>query len=96
MAERMLELEEADLIGMARPLIADPDLPRKLEEGRAEEVRPCVGCNDGCIHQVVQNKPVRCIHNPARGPGAACTATGCSPARRCARTSSWSAADRPA
>jgi 2,4-dienoyl-CoA reductase-like NADH-dependent reductase (Old Yellow Enzyme family) len=67
LAERMLELEEADLIGMARPLIADPDLPRKLQEGRAEEVRPCVGCNDGCIHQVVQNKPVRCIHNPGAG-----------------------------
>jgi 2,4-dienoyl-CoA reductase-like NADH-dependent reductase (Old Yellow Enzyme family) len=67
MAERMLQLEEADLIGMARPLIADPDLPHKLQEGRAEEVRPCIGCNDGCIHQVVQNKPVRCIHNPGAG-----------------------------
>ena len=38
----------ADLVGMARPLIADPDLPRKLFEGRREEIRPCVACNEDC------------------------------------------------
>jgi 2,4-dienoyl-CoA reductase (NADPH2) len=38
----------ADLVGMARPLIADPDLPRKLLAGRAEEIRPCVACNEDC------------------------------------------------
>jgi 2,4-dienoyl-CoA reductase (NADPH2) len=38
----------ADLVGMARPLIADPDIPRKLLAGRAEEVRPCVSCNEEC------------------------------------------------
>ena len=67
MAERMLELGEADLIGMARALIADPELPRKLTEGRAHEIRACIGCNDGCIHQVVQVKGIRCIQNPAAG-----------------------------
>lgn len=67
MAERMLELGEADLIGMARPLIADPDLPRKLAEGRPDEIRACIGCNDGCIHQVMQVKPIRCIQNPGAG-----------------------------
>lgn len=67
MAERILELGEADLIGMARPLIADPDLPRKLAEGRADEIRACIGCNDGCIHQVMQVKPIRCIQNPGAG-----------------------------
>jgi 2,4-dienoyl-CoA reductase (NADPH2) len=38
----------ADLVGMARPFIADPDLPRKLLAGRAREVRPCVSCNEDC------------------------------------------------
>jgi 2,4-dienoyl-CoA reductase (NADPH2) len=38
----------ADLVGMARALIADPDLPRKILSGRAAEVRPCVACNEDC------------------------------------------------
>jgi 2,4-dienoyl-CoA reductase-like NADH-dependent reductase (Old Yellow Enzyme family) len=38
----------ADLVGMARPLIADPDMPRKLLSGREREVRPCVSCNEDC------------------------------------------------
>jgi 2,4-dienoyl-CoA reductase-like NADH-dependent reductase (Old Yellow Enzyme family) len=38
----------ADLVGMARPLIADPDLPVKLLSGRAAQVRPCVSCNEDC------------------------------------------------
>jgi 2,4-dienoyl-CoA reductase-like NADH-dependent reductase (Old Yellow Enzyme family) len=38
----------ADLVGMARPFIADPELPRKLLAGRAPEVRPCVSCNEDC------------------------------------------------
>ena len=38
----------ADLVGMARPFIADPDLPAKLLSGRAREVRPCVSCNEDC------------------------------------------------
>jgi 2,4-dienoyl-CoA reductase-like NADH-dependent reductase (Old Yellow Enzyme family) len=40
--------EGADLVGMARPLIADPAFPRKLLEGRDAEARPCVGCNEDC------------------------------------------------
>jgi 2,4-dienoyl-CoA reductase-like NADH-dependent reductase (Old Yellow Enzyme family) len=67
MAERILELGEADLIGMARPLIADPELPLKLEEGRSDEIRACIGCNYGCIHQVMQVKGIRCIQNPGAG-----------------------------
>jgi 2,4-dienoyl-CoA reductase (NADPH2) len=40
--------EGADLVGVARPLIADPEFPRKLLEGREHEARPCVGCNEDC------------------------------------------------
>lgn len=58
---------EADLIGMARQLIADPETPNKLEAGRGDLVRVCVHCNDGCLHQVSQEKSIRCIHNPGAG-----------------------------
>ena len=40
--------EGADLVGVARPLIADPDFPRKLLEERDAEIRPCVSCNEDC------------------------------------------------
>ena len=45
-AERILERGEADLVGMVRPLIADPDLPRKSREGRLADIRPCLGQNE--------------------------------------------------
>jgi NADPH-dependent 2,4-dienoyl-CoA reductase/sulfur reductase-like enzyme len=52
---------------MARQLIADPHTVRKMEEGRADEVRLCIGCNDACVAQTAQEKPVRCVHNPFAG-----------------------------
>jgi NADPH-dependent 2,4-dienoyl-CoA reductase/sulfur reductase-like enzyme len=63
----MLRAGEADLIGMARQLITDPETPSKLKAGRADLVRVCVACNDVCIFQVGQEKAVRCIHNPGAG-----------------------------
>ncbi|MCB1498194.1 MAG: FAD-dependent oxidoreductase [Bauldia sp.] len=65
--EALLAAGEADLIGMARQLIADPETPNKLMADRGDLVRFCVACNDGCIHQVGQEKGVRCIHNPGAG-----------------------------
>lgn len=67
LAEKILAADEADLIGMARQLIADPGTPEKLREGKAEEVRYCIGSNDSCIYQVGQEKAIRCDHNPAAG-----------------------------
>ena len=52
---------------MARQLIADPELPNKVREGRLREVRPCIACNDACILQVMQRDPIRCVSNPAAG-----------------------------
>jgi thioredoxin reductase len=66
-AEAMLKAGQADLIGWARQLIADPQTVNKLAIGRPDLVRPCIACNDGCIHQVGQEKGVRCIHNPGAG-----------------------------
>jgi dimethylamine/trimethylamine dehydrogenase len=55
-----------DLIGGARPSIADPFLPNKIREGRAEEIRECIGCNI-CISSWHDSVPVRCTQNPTAG-----------------------------
>ena len=55
-----------DLIGAARPSIADPFLPRKIEEGRLEDIRECIGCNI-CVAQDMMAGPIRCTQNPTQG-----------------------------
>ena len=67
LGEEALRAGEADLIGMARQLIADPWTPEKTRRGRAELVRRCIACNDACIFQVGQEKAIRCIQNPGAG-----------------------------
>jgi len=66
-AEQLLADGSIDLVGMTRALIADPDLPRKAIEGRLDDVRLCVGANEGCIDRIYQGKPVTCIQNPGTG-----------------------------
>ncbi len=55
-----------DLIGAARPSIADPFLPKKIEEGRLEDIRECIGCNI-CIAWNGIGAPLRCTQNPTMG-----------------------------
>jgi dimethylamine/trimethylamine dehydrogenase len=55
-----------DLVGAARPSIADPFLPRKIREGRLEDIRECIGCNL-CYAADYQGLPIRCTQNPAMG-----------------------------
>lgn len=55
-----------DLIGGARPSIADPFLPNKIDEGREHEIRECIGCNI-CISSWHDGVPVRCTQNPTAG-----------------------------
>ena len=66
MANTIIERGEADMVGMTRAQISDPDLVRKLIEGRPQDIRPCVGANL-CIAQAMASKPIRCIHNPMTG-----------------------------
>jgi hypothetical protein len=56
----------ADLVGMTRALIADPDLPRHVRAGRAGRARPCIAINEGC-RRVVVNKTLACTVNPEVG-----------------------------
>jgi dimethylamine/trimethylamine dehydrogenase len=55
-----------DFIGAARPSIADPFLPKKIEEGRIDDIRECIGCNI-CISGDMTSSPSRCTQNPAMG-----------------------------
>ena len=55
-----------DLIGAARPSIADPFLPKKIEEGRPEDIRECIGCNI-CVSGDMTQTPIRCTQNPTMG-----------------------------
>ena len=55
-----------DLIGCARPSIADPFLPKKIEEGRPEDIRECIGCNI-CVSGDFTMSPIRCTQNPTMG-----------------------------
>ena len=55
-----------DLIGAARPSIADPFLPNKIDEGRIEDIRECIGCNI-CVAQDMMAVPIRCTQNPTQG-----------------------------
>jgi dimethylamine/trimethylamine dehydrogenase len=55
-----------DLIGCARPSIADPFLPRKIEEGRNDDIRECIGCNI-CVSGDMTISPLRCTQNPTMG-----------------------------
>lgn len=63
LAENLLREKRADLIGMARPLICDPDLPNKTQEGRFEDIRMCIACNKGCAERVYIHKPITCTLN---------------------------------
>jgi dimethylamine/trimethylamine dehydrogenase len=55
-----------DFIGAARPSIADPFLPRKIKEGRFEDIRECIGCNI-CVSADNKVVPIRCTQNPTMG-----------------------------
>lgn len=59
LAERALADGDADLIALGRALIADPDWPRKVQEGRWQDVRPCIACN-ACVDLVAIAKEARC------------------------------------
>jgi len=67
LAERILAEGIADMVAMTRAHIADPEVVTKTKEGRLEDIRECIGCNQGCIDTVYKQMYVGCIHNPAAG-----------------------------
>jgi len=66
-AERLLEAGQADMCGMTRAMICDPEMPNKAREGRLEDIRACIACNQACIGHAQVGVPISCIQNPVSG-----------------------------
>jgi 2,4-dienoyl-CoA reductase (NADPH2) len=66
-AEEILTRGDADLISMARPLLADPEWADKARTGRVDEINTCIACNQACLDHAFSNKPVSCLVNPRAG-----------------------------
>jgi 2,4-dienoyl-CoA reductase-like NADH-dependent reductase (Old Yellow Enzyme family)/thioredoxin reductase len=65
--KEVLETNMADAIALGRPLVADPDLPKKMREGREEDIISCGACLQGCLAKVKAGGPIGCIVNPEIG-----------------------------
>jgi 2-enoate reductase len=72
-AEAALQQGKVDFLIIGRGLLADPHLPNKLREGRTDDITPCIGCNEGCLAQVMLKKPISCAVNPTVGREATMT-----------------------
>ena len=66
-AEKALALGYGDMVALARPHLADPDFANKARAGRPETIRPCMGCNQGCLANTFFDRPVCCLVNPVGG-----------------------------
>jgi len=66
-ANQVIREGTADMVSLVRAQIADPNLVRKTMEGRVEEVRPCIGCNQGCVGGLFRDNRLGCTVNPAVG-----------------------------
>jgi 2,4-dienoyl-CoA reductase (NADPH2) len=67
LADQILRDGLADLIGFARGLIADPELPNKAMAGRFDEINRCIGCNQGCFDTIFTRQPQTCLVNARAG-----------------------------
>ncbi len=66
-AEALLAGGAADLVSLARPLLADPDFARKVRLGRADEIATCIACNQSCLDRIFTGQPATCLVNPRAG-----------------------------
>ena len=66
-ASELIESGEADMVGLARPQIADPEIVNKYAANKNSEVRSCIACNQECIGRVEKNLPISCVVNPEVG-----------------------------
>src|SRR6266404_3297205 len=66
-AEAVIAGRHADVCGMTRALICDPDMPNKTARGTPEDIRACIACNQACIGHFHKGYPISCIQNPVSG-----------------------------
>jgi 2-enoate reductase len=67
LAEKALREGRCDMVMLGRPLLADPEWPNKAYAGKVEEIRPCIGCQEGCINEFVDGGHPQCAVNPRTG-----------------------------
>ena len=67
LANQVIAEGNADLVATGRGLIADPHWPLKAQQGRVDEIRRCIACNQGCMERVVMEEPLTCLYNPEVG-----------------------------
>ena len=67
LAEQVLANGQADMCGMTRALISDPEMPNKAQAGRLDDIRACIGCNQACIGHYHQGVRISCIQHPVSG-----------------------------
>lgn len=66
-AEAILAAGHADMCGMTRAMIADPNMPNKAMAGKLDDIRACIGCNQSCIGRFQKGLSISCIQNPVTG-----------------------------
>ncbi|TXJ06701.1 MAG: NADPH-dependent 2,4-dienoyl-CoA reductase [Acinetobacter sp.] len=66
-AEHVLAQGHADMISMARPMLADADFVLKASQGRSDEINTCIGCNQACLDHIFSHKTATCLVNPEAG-----------------------------
>ncbi|MBD9375328.1 FAD-dependent oxidoreductase [Rhizobium sp. ARZ01] len=66
-ADAIIASNQADVCGMTRALICDPEMPNKAIEGRLDDVRACIACNQACIGHFHKGAPISCIQHPVTG-----------------------------
>ncbi|SDB91365.1 NADPH-dependent 2,4-dienoyl-CoA reductase [Paraburkholderia lycopersici] len=66
-AQALIDSGVADLVSMARPLLADPDFAKKTRLGIADEINTCIGCNQACLDRIFTERTATCLVNPRAG-----------------------------
>lgn len=66
-AEQVVASGQADMCGMTRAMICDPDMPGKAQAGRVDDIRACIACNQACIGHFHKGYPISCIQHPETG-----------------------------
>jgi len=63
-AEAVISRGDADMVSMARPMLADPEFANKADQGRADEINTCIACNQACLDHIFSQKRATCLVNP--------------------------------
>lgn len=67
LAEEILDNGQSDMISIGRPLIADPELPKKYKKKQFDDIRKCIACNQGCFDSLLNFKSISCLYNVRAG-----------------------------